>query len=105
MGENGAWGKARAAWSKSGGGARAEAQEEPETIDTATGLRPQRDSNPCYRRERPVSWASWTMGSKAGEPYGIRRQSQALGALSEQALSREWFEIDSGYGAPLRWRA
>ena len=30
--------------------------------------RPRRDLNPCYRRERPVSWAGLDDGDGGGEP-------------------------------------
>ena len=34
--------------------------------------RPRRDLNPCYRRERPVSWAELDDGDDTGEPCRIR---------------------------------
>src|SRR5262249_52580263 len=46
--------------------------------DRAKPLRPRRDLNPCYRRERPVSWASWTTGSEMLKRSALRRaRSQA----------------------------
>ena len=52
--------------------------------------RPQRESNPRYRRERAMSWASrrWGLSARSGAAGGARRDRTADLLHAMQALSQ-----------------
>ena len=69
-------------WTKSPSGAfRA---HHPKLLFYIREWRPQGDSNPCYRRERAVSWASRRWGPKAGRWYDAYGRTSSRGCIGDE---------------------